>query len=535
MVTNVEINARPVTQQGMSGMKTAGQGPGRQVADKSFFLNTLRVKIQEISSEMNKLQGEIDQKQREGNEYAHLQRRFEQARRKAAERQTTLQDYNFAKEKKDMDMEDMQQASKQIGEVCDFRRKQVDDIFKERKSKEAEIRALDSQNGDLRQQALQRLEKLGPDKVDQYKRLDAENKDALQTAEQLRRQLTDLTLAVNSKEDELKQDPLRKKGAQLTADKKMYEEQLRDLNEQEDDESLPYEEAKKRLLKRIADDNVQIQEMENQKSQVSNQIKDMKIKLEQVESNLDASKGGKSEKHKELQARDAEMTKYLDEYPEQRKKNVEAVLQSEKNVVTLLRHVSSEISRKTNLPSQADVGQLKSDLEFKQGQFENAETTLQRVNLELNERKQDLERVEELERKMNQEMDNLNDKMQEMRDEINVFENIGDLRKRASNEIAVYENRIMMLTQRKKALEKAKEEQKADHDKRKKTVKEIEAEKELENLEKRLQAMEENLFGLREFVFERNAQTNVAPLRDEVQGLGFEINNMLISMQQKAA
>jgi hypothetical protein len=50
MVTNVEISARPVTQQGMSGMKTAAQGPGRQVADKSFFLNTLRVKIQEITS-----------------------------------------------------------------------------------------------------------------------------------------------------------------------------------------------------------------------------------------------------------------------------------------------------------------------------------------------------------------------------------------------------------------------------------------------------------------------------------------------------
>jgi hypothetical protein len=76
MMTNVEINARPVTQQGMSGMKTAGQGPGRQVscglhgmpagqlvagsgpslrgvwqvADKSFFLNTLRQKIQEINT-----------------------------------------------------------------------------------------------------------------------------------------------------------------------------------------------------------------------------------------------------------------------------------------------------------------------------------------------------------------------------------------------------------------------------------------------------------------------------------------------------
>jgi hypothetical protein len=36
----------------------------------------------------------------------------------------------------------------------------------------------------------------------------------------------------------------------------------------------------------------------------------------------------------------------------------------------------------------------KGDLAFKQNQFENAESTLQRVNAELNERKQDLERVE---------------------------------------------------------------------------------------------------------------------------------------------
>merc|ERR1711998_14300 len=108
----------------------------------------------------------------------------------------------------------------------------------------------------------------------------------------------------NAKEDELKQDPLRKKGAQLAADKKMYEEQLRDLNEQEDDESLPFEEAKKRLLKKIKDDNEQIQDMENQKTSINNQIKEMREKLSQVEANLEASKGGRSEKHKELQQKD---------------------------------------------------------------------------------------------------------------------------------------------------------------------------------------------------------------------------------------
>merc|ERR1711959_636191 len=103
--------------------------------------------------------------------------------------------------------------------------------------------------------------------------------------------------------------------------------------------------AKKRLLKKIKDDNETIQEMENKKSSISNQIKEMKEKIHQVDANLQASSAGKSEKHKELQAKDQEMSKYLEAYPEQKKKNVEDVLRSEKNIVTLLRHISSEITR----------------------------------------------------------------------------------------------------------------------------------------------------------------------------------------------
>lgn len=438
-----------------------------------------------------------------------------------------------------MDMEDIQQAAKQLAEVCDFRRKEVDDIFKERKAKEAETRGLDSNMADLRKKAQERLEELGKDKVELYKRLEAENRDCLQNAEQQRRQLTDLTLAVNAKENELKQDPLRKKGAQLAADKKMYEEQLRDLKEQDDDESLPFEEAKERLKKKIKDDHEQIEEMEKQKTSISNQIKEMKESLRQVEANLEASKGGKSEKrkeqHKELQQKDQEMSKYLDAYPEEKKRNVDSVLRAEKNVVTLLKHISSEISRSGAMPSQSDVHQMSSDLAFKQSQFDNAESTLQRVQLELNERKQDLERVEELERKMNQEMDNLNQKMEEMRDEIKVFENIEGLKSRAQHEKVSLQTRHEALKKRRDALKLALKVQQESFEKKKKSPQEIEKINELENLEKKLKAMEDNLFVMKEFVSEKGAETNVAPIMDEVRGLGYEINQMLIHMQQKAA
>merc|ERR1711943_14500 len=163
---------------------------------------------------------------------------------------------------------------------------------------------------------------------------------------------------------------------------------------------------------------------------------------------------------------------------------------------------------------------MKGDLAFKQSQFENAETTLQRVTLELNERKQDLERVEELERKMNQEMDNLNQKMEEMREEIVVFENLDALKARAEHEKRTFASRKKVLKKRRDALKVALRVQADEFEKKRKSPQDQEKITELETLEKKLRAM-------KEFVNEKGAETNIGPIKDEVRGLSYEINQML--------
>jgi len=42
--TTLHVSDRPVTQQGMRGMKTA-QGPSRQVQDSSYYVGILRTKV----------------------------------------------------------------------------------------------------------------------------------------------------------------------------------------------------------------------------------------------------------------------------------------------------------------------------------------------------------------------------------------------------------------------------------------------------------------------------------------------------------
>ena len=40
--SHLRVADRPVTQQGLSGMRTASQGPNRQVLDRSYYLGLLR-------------------------------------------------------------------------------------------------------------------------------------------------------------------------------------------------------------------------------------------------------------------------------------------------------------------------------------------------------------------------------------------------------------------------------------------------------------------------------------------------------------
>merc|ERR1719230_760099 len=61
--TEVNVSDRPVTQQGMRGMKT-GQGPTRTVMDASYYIGVLRAKVTELTNEIATLSNEVNEHQR---------------------------------------------------------------------------------------------------------------------------------------------------------------------------------------------------------------------------------------------------------------------------------------------------------------------------------------------------------------------------------------------------------------------------------------------------------------------------------------
>lgn len=72
--SQIKVADRPVTQQGLSGMKTGMKGPQRQILDKSYYLGLLRSKISELTTEINKLQKEIEMYNQEIQCICHMKR-----------------------------------------------------------------------------------------------------------------------------------------------------------------------------------------------------------------------------------------------------------------------------------------------------------------------------------------------------------------------------------------------------------------------------------------------------------------------------
>lgn len=58
MNTKITMESRPVTQQGLRGLRPGTTGPGRQVRDTSYYISLVRQKSKELQSEIKRLRDE---------------------------------------------------------------------------------------------------------------------------------------------------------------------------------------------------------------------------------------------------------------------------------------------------------------------------------------------------------------------------------------------------------------------------------------------------------------------------------------------
>jgi len=97
--SKVNIESRPVTTQGLSGVKSVTGGPKRKVYDKSYYLNLLKSKNSEISTEITKFKKEVDTINKDNTTYLTLERKYDVLINDVRQLEGELADYNLTQDK----------------------------------------------------------------------------------------------------------------------------------------------------------------------------------------------------------------------------------------------------------------------------------------------------------------------------------------------------------------------------------------------------------------------------------------------------
>ena len=95
----LKVDDRPVTQQGMGGMKTAGQGPGRQIFDRSYYIGQLRAKQSELNQEIERIHQKWDGLQTDHASFFKLAQRQQTLEDEVKRLQGDLGNYNLMVDK----------------------------------------------------------------------------------------------------------------------------------------------------------------------------------------------------------------------------------------------------------------------------------------------------------------------------------------------------------------------------------------------------------------------------------------------------
>merc|ERR1719399_2063877 len=120
------------------GMTTGKFGPGRQIYDKSYYMLTLRTKLQDLTQEITKFRAEIDQIQNDNNQYSRYEKRYDELIKSVRNLEGDLADYNLALDKNRTDTrpEEVQHMYFLLKQQNDQQRQDLDSIFLEKKHHE---------------------------------------------------------------------------------------------------------------------------------------------------------------------------------------------------------------------------------------------------------------------------------------------------------------------------------------------------------------------------------------------------------------
>lgn len=527
---------RPITGAGgISNAPTTAMGGGntRVVHDKKYFLVQLKNKSLELDQEIKKFKTQIETINKDNTAFITLEKKYEGLTKEVRQLEGTLADYNLAvdKQRAGTRPDDIRNMYEHVKTQNDKFRAQLDDLFIERKSQEEQIQAIEGQLHEIHQTAEMKINELDPDQRSEYENLVKENRVLIQNINSQRHELEEINAALGQADARLRLDHNKQKFVQLKEQTAELTRKKEDLEVQTNENNLSFPEARDRLLAKVKEDNSVIQNTEKRIREVKKMIENYERQLREMSSEDSENKATDQDKQKYeiLYQRDKEMSEFIDGFESTRTNELNQMHQIEKRIVTLLEELSRNIVQGAELPSVEEFNKLRGDEAFKEGQFEKAQGTLQRIQAEYEQRLAELRNLDTLEENITKQTKVLKEKMARMQSEVsNKFNNIGQVKaeqERKRNKLVRDREELISSRQR------FKDELNAvsyDYELKKQKMSLHEQYGALTELEKKISQNEGALYNLKQFIQTKTVDMNYQPLKNDCLNLINEVNQLLV-------
>jgi intraflagellar transport protein 74 len=540
--TEVNVSDRPVTQQGMMGMRVGTAGPGRQVQDASFFMGKLHAKMTEITSEIERLHKEIEQDAKDKSQYAQLERKYETLAGEVRDLEGQLADYNLAMDKlrSATDPHEIRQVQEQLHHRNGKEAEEVDRIFIMRQEQEASVRRMESEMNEIHMKHQDKINTLAPQKLQRYKEMLEEHHQSEVEIEARSQELEMLMHAIHQKEAELSSDRYREEYDLLEKQARKLQKEREAAQEEARTAMMDPNEARAVLLAKVKEDKAKMETLEKVLQVEDDEIQELRKSLSELKNDLDDRTNGKSggndpaQQYDKLAQLDQEMTAFLDSFPTKKDEELHAQRQAQLMVVKLLEHISSTIAKEDKiLPSAnaAHLEEMRSDLTFKERQLESSVSTKQRLTMELQKRQAELDKVNTLDTKISLELGSLLQKMDTMTTDMTEFAKIDELKETHMQTKQFLQRAKQQYIRRRDAMKQQVNALQMQLENLKQETANHDTAKSLEALEQKLRHHEQNIFHLKEYIDTKSREINYEHVKQDCLKTLTELNALRVKQQ----
>ena len=220
------------------------------------------------------------------------------------------------------------------------------------------------------------------------------------------------------------------------------------------------------------------------------------------------TQGNEEQKYEILYQKEKEINSFTEQFQEEKVTYEKEIMELQHHNAALLEHMQKNMQRQNKLPTSVQVDDMKKDLAFKQGQLDNSASTAAQLKVQKDYINKDLEKVKSLEFRIDKEMQQAKEKIDQMNDDVaNKFTKTDDVKRQFDQEKVRLANIRNFLKIYKNGLAKQVTYHSIKHDTKKNTILASDIYNRLNDIEKKLIENESQIYAIQQYIESKGAES----------------------------